>query len=252
MTRTALITGASDRVGRATALELAEAGFHVAIHYRSNLEGAQQTLEACRAVGAEGFVVQADLVKVDDVKALVRQVSERFEHLHVLVNNASMFIPGTFDAIALDDFEAMWAVHVRAPFLLSQGLLPLLQRAPAIGEGAQEGEGGVVVHLVDIGAERPVRGYTSYSVSKAGLLMLVKSMAVELAPSVRSVGVSPGQVAWPPDYPQAKREAITARIPMHRVGTPGDIARLVRFLVLEGTYINGQILNVDGGLSTRY
>ena len=113
-------------------------------------------------------------------------------------------------------------VHARAPFLISQGLLGELRASSSAASGAVAGEGGLVVHLVDIGAERPVAGYAAYSVSKAALLMLVKAMAVELAPAVRTIGVSPGQVIWPDDYPVALREKITARIPMKRVGTPED------------------------------
>ena len=109
-----------------------------------------------------------------------------------------------------------------------------------------------MVALCDIGADRPVPGYAHYSVSKAGLVMLVKALAVELAPQVRCVGVSPGQVAWPPDYPEDKRERLAQRIPMKRVGDPEDVATLVRFLALEGVYLNGVVVDVDGGLAARY
>ena len=95
-------------------------------------------------------------------------------------------------------------------------------------------------------------GYAHYSVSKAGLVMLVKAMAVELAPAIRTVGVSPGQVAWPEDYSDEKRDRLRKRIPLQRVGSPEDIADVVRFLTLEGHYLNGVILPVDGGLSKRY
>ena len=103
-----------------------------------------------------------------------------------------------------------------------------------------------------LAADDPVSGFTHYSVSKAGLVMLVKAMAVELAPAVRTVGISPGQVAWPVEYEETKRASLARRIPMKRVGTPEDVARLVRFLALEAPYVNGAVIPVDGGLSIRY
>lgn len=241
MRRRALVTGAAVRVGRAIALELAHAGFDVALHFRDR--PADEVLEACRAAGAEAFTVRADLGEASEVAALADAVRARWDRLDLLVNNASIFEPRAFDQITLDEWDRMQAINLRAPFQLSQALLPLLRAAE---------EGALVVHLCDIGADNPVSGFTHYSVSKAGLVMLVKSMAVELAPAVRTVGISPGQVAWPVDYEETKRAALARRIPMKRVGTPEDIARLVRFLALEAPYVNGAVIPVDGGLSVRY
>jgi pteridine reductase len=248
----ALVTGASIRVGRAIAIELAQSGFDLALHYRSSLAPLEETAAACREAGAEVSLVQGDLATVAGCEAVVAHVKERFAGLELLVNNASAFSPVAFADITLSDWEGMLGINVRAPFLLSQGLLGLLHGGEPARIGAPDGQHGVVVHLCDIGADNPVAGYAHYSVSKAGLVMLVKAMAVELAPAVRTVGVSPGQVAWPEDYSDAKRERLAARIPLKRVGEPGDIARLVRFLTLEGHYLNGVIVPVDGGLSKRY
>ncbi|MCB9681795.1 MAG: SDR family oxidoreductase [Alphaproteobacteria bacterium] len=247
----ALVTGAGHRVGRAIAVELAKAGFEVAIHYRTSRAGAEATLAAVRAAGSNGLLVHGDLARVSEVHGVVDAVRGAWETLDLLVNNASMFKPVAFEEITLDHWETMMGVHVRAPFLLTQGLLPLL-RAGGATEGRAPGEGGVVVNIADIGAERPLPGFAAYSVSKAALVMLTKALAVELAPAVRCVGISPGQVAWPPDYDEDKRERIARRIPMGRVGSPGDVARLVRFVAVEGAYLNGVILPVDGGLQARY
>ena len=143
-------------------------------------------------------------------------------------------------------------VNLAAPFRLSRDLLGRLRAADGTLLGAPSDQHGVVVHLCDIGAERPVRGRAHYSVSKAGLVMLVRAMAVELAPGVRTVGVSPGQVAWPEHYDDVQRAALTRRIPLGREGSPADVARLVRFLACEGHYLNGAVLPVDGGLAARY
>jgi pteridine reductase len=233
-----VVTGAAVRVGRAIAEELASNGFDLVLHYRGSAAEAEAAADACRAAGAAVTLVQADLATPEGCATVAAAGGER---LDLLVNNASIFYPTPFEESTLVDFEKMIAVNLRAPYLISQALLPALRVA-----------GGLVVHLCDIGADRPVSGYAPYSVSKAGLVMLVKAMAVELAPAVRTVGVSPGQVIWPPDYDDALRDKLARRIPMGRVGEPADVARLVRFLALEGTYLNGVIIPVDGGLSCRY
>lgn len=247
----ALVTGAGRRVGRATALELAGSGFDVAVHYRSSEREAERVAASCRELGADAFTLRADLASAEQCAGLVDEVRARWDRLDVLVNNASLFRPVPFAELDCATWDEMLAVNLRAPFLLSRGLLGLLEAGGA-AIGAPEGQGGVVVHLCDIGAERPLKGHAHYSVSKAGLLMLVRAMAVELAPAVRTVGVSPGQVAWPPDYPPERRAKLLKRIPMGRVGAPADVARLVRHLVTEAHYVNGAVIPVDGGLGARY
>ena len=240
--RRAVVTGAGRRVGRAIALELAAHGFDVALHYNRSEAPAREVAALCGERGADAFLVQGDLGTTDFCHDLVAQIGERWDGVDLLVNNASVFEPVPFEQIELADWERMQAINLRAPFLLSQGLLPLLRAA----------DGALVVHMCDIGADRPVSGYAHYSVSKAGLVMLVKAMAVELAPEVRTVGVSPGQVIWPDSYGPELREHLAQRIPMKRVGSPEDIARLIRFLATEAPYVNGAIIPVDGGLSKRY
>jgi pteridine reductase len=246
----ALVTGAARRVGAAIAVELARAGFDVGIHCRRSAP--DQVLAACRAAGADAWSVTADLATGDGVARVADATLSRWDGLHVLVHNASIFEPTAFEDVTADILDHMMAVHARAPLLLSRALLPLLRAADPGPLRLPAGQHGLVVHLCDIGAERPARGYTAYSMSKAALVMLVRSMAVELAPAVRSIGVSPGQVAWPDDYDDERRGRLVRRIPLGRVGAPEDVARLVRFAACEGHYLNGVVLPVDGGLSTRY
>jgi pteridine reductase len=248
----ALVTGANARVGAAIARELAGAGFDLAVHHRSHPEQAEAVRADCAARRAEAFVVQADLATPEGCDAVVGAVAARWDALHLLVNNASVFPAAPFDQVDAAAWDEVLAVNLRAPFLLSRGLLPRLRAADGAALGAPAGQHGVVVHLVDIGADRPVSGHVHYSVSKAGLAMLVKAMAVELAPDVRTVGISPGQVAWPEGYGEARRDRIVRRIPLGRVGAPEDVARLVRFVATEGHYLNGAVVPVDGGLSCRY
>ena len=248
----AVVTGAAARVGRAIALELARSGFDVAIHHRSRPDAAAEVARACAEHGSDAFVVAAALDDEAGCTTLVDAVKARWDQVHLLVNNASRFEPVPFEQIDAAAWDAMLAVNLRAPFLVSRGLLPLLERGRASDLGGPADQGGCVVHLCDIGAERPVSGYAHYSVSTAGLVMLVRAMAVELAPRVRTVGVSPGQVVWPESYDDALRARLAKRIPMGRAGTAEDVARLVRFVATEGFYLNGAVLPIDGGLSARY
>ena len=248
----ALVTGGGLRIGRAIALEMAASGFDVAVHYNRSSRPAEEVVAACEARGVEAFAVGADLSTVEGCDALASAVRERFDDLHLLVNCASAFEPVPFEELTVEAWDAMLAVNLRAPFLISRALLPLLRAAEATKLGGPEGQGGVVVHLCDIGAERPVSGYAHYSVSKAGLVMLVKAMAVELAPRVRTIGVSPGQVMWPDAYDDERRQRLERRIPMRRAGSAEDVARLIRFVATEGHYLNGDVIPVDGGLSCRY
>lgn len=252
MRPTALVTGAGVRVGRAIALELGASGFAVAVHYRSSAGPAEEVVEAIREQGGEAFAVQADLTHLDGVNSLARAISDRWDGLNVLVHNASLFYPVLVEQIDEAEWDRMLGVNLKSPFFLTQALLPQLRAADGSLVGAPEGQHGLVVHLCDIGADRPISRHAHYSVSKAGLVMLVKALAVELGPAVRSVGISPGQVAWPEDYADVLRQRILKRIPLHRVGNPEDVATFVRFLALEGHYIHGAVIPVDGGLGCRY
>jgi pteridine reductase len=231
---------------------LAQKGFDVAVHYNRSAEEAEAVVQSCREHGAEAFSVQGDLSTNEGVDVVAETVRGRWDSLYALINNASTFEPCSFEDIDRQAWDRMIQVNLYAPMLLSQRLLPLLRAEGAGVASAPEAQHGVVVHMCDIGAERPIIGYTPYSVSKAGLLMLVRSMAVELGPTVRTVGVSPGQVIWPEDYDEAKRERLRRRIPLKRVGEPKDVASVVAFLLTEGHYIQGEVIAVDGGLSCRY
>lgn len=248
----ALVTGAAVRVGRAIAVELARSGFDVAVHYGSRADEAEETAVLCRAHGATAFTVGGDLAEVAGCAAVVAAVLGRWDALNLLVNNASVFFPTPFADLDAATWDRVLAVNLRAPFLLARGLLGALRAADGALLAAPAGQHGVVVHLCDVGAERPIDRHAPYSVSKAGLVGLVRAMAVELAPAVRTVGISPGQVAWPESYDDEKRRRLARRIPLGRPGAPEDVARLVRFLACEAHYVNGAVVPLDGGISVRY
>jgi pteridine reductase len=240
----ALVTGAAKRVGRAIALELAANGFDVLVHCNRSVDAAEEVAERARSVGADARVFTADLASVEGCGSLVDAVRDAWDHLDVLVNNASVFEPRPLAEIDLAHWDWMHAVNSRAPFLLCRDLLPLLRRSPLDPSPA-------IVNLCDVGTQGALANHLAYSASKVGIEMLTKTLALELAPAIRTMGVAPGQVVWPEDYSQEKRDRLAARIPMKRVGTPEDVARLVRFLVREGDYLNGAIVPVDGGLQHR-
>jgi len=236
----ALITGAGVRVGRAVALGLARAGYDLLLHVNQSIAGAQAVALEARALGRTAEVLVADLSQGAGVDQLAARVLAQYGVLDVLINNAGLFEKVPFGAITRAQYARMQAVNVEAPFFLTQGLLPALQRSRS----------AVVINLTDVAGERPVRGYAHYSVSKAGLIMLTRALAIELAPGIRVNGVSPGTVLFPEDFPEDQRAGIRRRIPMGVEGTAEDIARTVVFLCTDAPYITGQILAVDGGRSS--
>jgi pteridine reductase len=242
-----LVTGAARRVGAEIARQLHATGARIAIHHRHSATAAQalaQTLNAERADSAACFA--ADLLDTTVLADLIARVAQHFGRLDALINNASSFYPtplGQIDATAWDD---LLGSNLKAPLLLAQAAAPLLRVA-----------GGCIVNITDIHAERPLRGFPVYSAAKGGLLTLTRALAIELAPEVRVNAVAPGAIEWPEDaagelaFPPAEREAIIAHTLLGRIGCAADIARTVKFLVLDAPYITGQVINVDGGRSAH-
>ncbi|GAB4515176.1 MAG: SDR family oxidoreductase [Phycisphaerales bacterium] len=244
----ALITGGARRVGRAIALELARAGCDLIVTYRTSASEAHTLVEQAAAAGARATTEHLDLEDVDAVDAWATALATRLPRLDVLVHNASVYEPCPLDEVTAGRAERDLRVHAISPLLLSARLAPLLRDSPRPG-------GGCVVCLCDIHAGGlPRRGFAPYAISKAALAELVRSLAIDLAPDARAVGVAPGVVQWPDEgyeSDDASREAYLARVPLRRSGTPEEAARLVRFLALESTYITGQIVPIDGGRSLR-
>jgi pteridine reductase len=237
----ALITGAGVRLGRATALALAEAGYDLVLHAHRSVAGLSEVRAAVGALGRAVHTVQADLSTpegVENVAATVRSVATS---LDVIVHNAGIFERVAYEAITREQYRAMQAINLEAPFFLTQALLPLLRAAPAPS----------IIHLTDIGGERAVSRYAHYGVSKAGLLMLTRQLAVELAPHIRVNGISPGTVAFPEDYTEEQRASLLRRVPAGREGTPEDVARAVIFLVRDAPYVTGHVIALDGGRSAQ-
>ncbi len=239
--KTALITGAARRIGAAIATRLHEAGMNVAIHYRGSAEDAGQLasqLNDKRSESARTF--QADLIEQGAVDTLVQNIVDWTGRLDALVNNASTFYPTPLGEIDEDAWTDLVGSNLKVPMFLSQATMPQLRA-----------NGGSIVNIVDIHATRPLRDHHVYGAAKAGLAMLTRSLAKDLAPEVRVNGVSPGAIAWPEgDISDETKQAILDQIPLGRTGDPSDIANAVLFFVRDATYATGQVIAIDGGRST--
>ena len=236
--RTALVTGAGVRVGRAIALALGEAGADVAVHYHSSARPAEETAAALRALGRRASTHAADLRSPDACRDLVGAALASLGGLDLLVHSAANFHRASLaetDAALWDD--AM-NVNARAGMLLSR------EAAPALRERR-----GRVVVITDLIAVQPVRSYLAHGVSKAAAEGLVRALAIELAPEVSVNGVSPGTVLVPDGTTEEQEERWARRAPLKRNGDPSDVAAAVVFLCAGPAFVTGQILRVDGGKS---
>jgi NAD(P)-dependent dehydrogenase (short-subunit alcohol dehydrogenase family) len=234
--KAALVTGGAVRVGRAIALALAGAGCDVAIGYQHSSLNARATVRDLRALGVRAVACRGDLARPAQARGLAARAARELGRLDVVVNNAAIFARTPLTTTTPRQFDRFIAVNLRGPFFLAQAAARIM--GP---------RGGRIVNVVDVGAVRAWPTYIPYSISKAGLLMLTKGLAVALAPAIQVNAVGPGVVLWPEGLPRPTREALAARIPMGREGTPEDVAAAVCFFATCPGYITGQVLYVDGG-----
>jgi pteridine reductase len=239
----ALVTGAAKRIGAAIARGLHAAGANVVIHYHSSSADADMLvaeLEAERPGSA--FAVRADLTDVRAIAELVESVIGRTGRLDILVNNASTFYPTPLASVTEAQWDELIGSNLKAPLFLCQAALPALRDAK-----------GVIVNIVDVHAQRPLRNHPLYGAAKAGLAMLTRSLAKDLGPEIRVNGVSPGAILWPEaGMPEHIQKNIIREIALKRPGEPADVAAAVVFLVRDAPYVTGQILAVDGGRSVGW
>jgi pteridine reductase len=213
----------------------------VMIHHRASQGDAKQLVAALNAARANSAAsVRADLLNLSAVAEVVRTTVERFGGLDVLVNNASTFFPTPVGEIKSTDWDNLIGTNLKGPLFLAQAAAPHLAKSR-----------GCIVNITDIHADRPLKRYVVYSVAKAGLAGLTKSLARELGPDVRVNAVAPGPILWPDDgsYDEVARQRVVSHTLLKRTGEPEDIAKAVYFLVAEAPYVTGQIVAVDGGRS---
>lgn len=235
-----LVTGAARRVGSSIATLLAGRGAHVVVHYRSSREEAEQLVKRIEADGGRASVQQADLMRALDIQRMIRNIEVDVGYIDVLVNNASEYYETPLLTTSDEDWERLLRTNLTAPFQLSRRVASTM-----LNRG-----GGQIVNIGDLYAERFLARHLAYCVSKAGLLMLTRGLARELAPSIRVNAVSPGAVLFPEDLSEERREQLRRLVPLQREGTPEDVARAVRYLVEDGDYLTGEVIHVDGGRSS--
>jgi NAD(P)-dependent dehydrogenase (short-subunit alcohol dehydrogenase family) len=239
--KTALVTGASRGMGRATALELAAAGARVIVHYGRNADEAKAVVDQIRAAGGRADAVAADLAAPDGAHLLAAQVRNLTgNRLDILVSNAGISNATPFETMTVEDFDSLFAVNVRAPYFLVQQLLPIL------------GDGSAVVFLSSLGARAAVGTLSAYASTKGAINTLVKYFAAALGPrGIRVNAVAPGVIDTDMSNftkTEAGRTTVTGMQALKRIGQPGDVASAIAFLVSdEARWITGDIVAVDGG-----
>jgi pteridine reductase len=236
--KSALVTGAANRLGAQIARTLHQNGANLIIHYRNSAAAAQalaRELNQARADSVQTFA--ADLATDTGIDRLAEQACTAFGGLHLLVNNASSYYPTPFGEIDQHSWDDLIASNYKAPLFLAQACYPALKHAH-----------GSIVNMVDIYASRPLSGHSVYCSAKAANQMLVKSLALELAPEVRVNGIAPGSMLWPEkaDNDDAQRQAQLDEVPLKRLGGAQAIADSVLFLAAND-YITGEVIRVDGG-----
>ena len=241
--KVALITGAAHRIGAELVQQLHAAGMNIALHYRHSVSGADllaETLNQQRPNSVK--LIQGDLLNHNDLSRIVEEAAIYWQRLDVLINNASSFYPTAVGNATEAQWDDLIGTNLKAPFFLAQAAWPHLKR-----------QHGSIVNIVDIHAQRPMKGYPIYSAAKAGLAMLTMSLARELGPEVRVNGVAPGAIIWPEhEMDDNTKQQIIDRTALKRQGSPADIARTALFLIRDADYITGQVISVDGGRSLGY
>ncbi|HVF26140.1 MAG TPA: SDR family oxidoreductase [Anaerolineales bacterium] len=232
MSPLALVTGAAHRLGRSFALTLAQHGFDILLHYHHSLDAALLTRAEIESYGRRVTLAPADLADPEQITSLI----SKFESLDVLVNSAAFMPGGNVEALSIENWDTSLDLNLRAPFLLSQEASKKMTN------------GGLIVNITDVGAQKAWSRYPSYTVSKAALESLTKVLARALAPKIRVNASAPGFVLQSDIVPPEEWERLIQRVPLKRPARPEEIASALEFL-LKNEYITGQVIVVDGGYS---
>ena len=238
--RVALVTGAGTRVGRVIALALGRAGMRVGVHYAGSEKGARETAEEIIGMGSEAHTLPGDLTDPATGPRLVEHAAKVFGSLDVLVNSAAVMLRTPVGEVLVEDWDAMFALNLRAPFFLSQAA------ARVMGDS-----GGAIVNIADLAAFETWRGYIPHSITKAGIVQMTRALAHALAPKIRVNAIAPGPVLLPDGWTQEQADKLIATTPLGRLGSPDDVAQAVLYL-LSADYVTGETIIVDGGRHIRY
>jgi pteridine reductase len=234
LNRVAVVTGSAKRLGRAIALRLAREGADVVIHFRSSEAEGRQAVAEVEKLGRHAIALRADLTNVSEIQRLFRQIGDQFGQLDILVNSAANFLHTEFASTTEDTWDQSLNTNLKAPFFCAQAAAPLLERAH-----------GVIINLADIGGFLGWPGYIPHCVSKAGVIMLTRSLAKELAPKIRVNAIAPGTITMAGD-PSEWQADYVRRARLQRTGTPDDVADAVMYLI-QASFVTGHVLVLDGG-----
>ena len=234
--KVAIVTGGAVRLGKALALALAEHGARVVVHYGSSAGPAQATVRQIQVMGSDGLAVQADLSQPGQTPSIVERAAVHFGQVDILVNSAAIFEPGNWDDTTEANWDRHFAINLKSPFFLSQAFAVHVGRERA----------GHIVNIADWRGVRPGTGHVAYTLTKAALIAMTKSLAQALAPNIQVNAIAPGMILPPPGQDQAYLERWAHKIPAQRVGSPEEVARALIFL-LRSDFVTGELIFVTGG-----
>ena len=234
--KTAIVTGAGVRVGRALALGLAQRGANVVVHYNRSAGPAQEVVEEIHALGVGAIAAQADLASMAQLPMVVSAGVEAFGQVDILVNSAAIWEPGTVLDATEDNWDRHMTINCKAPFFLSQ----------AFARNLAPGQRGHIINIVDWRAVRPGVAYVPYTIAKAGLLAMTKSLAVGLGPDVQVNAIAPGAILPPVGEDGGYFDRVAHTIPAKRTGAPGELVKAMLYL-LDADFVTGELIYVTGG-----
>ena len=247
--KVAIVTGSSSGIGQAIAIRLANEGASVVVHYRSNPEGAAETVKQIEAAGSKAIIVQADVSKVADAQKLVDQAWQQFERCDILVNNAGIEKGADFWDVTEQDYDTVLDVNLKGPFFTAQAFVRHLRNAKRPGR---------IINISSVHEDMAFPHFSTYCASKGGIRMFTRNLAVELGPlGITINNIAPGAIVTPinkslfEDKP--KLDALLKNIPLGRLGSCDDVSALAAFLATdEAAYITGSTYVIDGGLIVNY
>jgi len=243
--KTALVTGAARRLGRASALALAEAGADVAITFMDSAVEAQETVVDLAGCGVRAFALRCDVTDEASVRSMMKEAGRELGRIDILVNNAANYETAEFEKLTVRQWDAIFASNTRGPFLVSREALKWMRRKREKSDGPVEAK---IINMGSLGGLRPWATHAHYCSSKAALHMLTKVMAKALAPEIAVNAVAPGMIDLGEKSAASFMRRMAKQTPMRRNGRGDEIAEAVLFFATAPQFITGQILAVDGGL----
>lgn len=234
------LTGGAKRIGKTTCKHFHDEGFNIIFHYNTSDKEANEIKESLNSIRKDScFVIQADFNDKSSIERLAKGVAEITDELAVLINNASSFYPTPIEQASQNEWDDLMATNATTPLFLTQALLPFLKKAK-----------GCVINISDTLAPSGIKNFSLYSGAKSALEGITKSLAKELAPSIRVNAISPGAILWPEDedLTEEQQKERLSKVPLGRIGSPEDISSVAVFLT-DAKYITGQVIKVDGGRS---